>query len=146
MRTIRKLWEQITEPRHMKMLAAVMYAVVLVMGVVALVDPPRSLEGALGGALTAIWAWCLTIGGSAGLSVVFTAWWWVERLALVLIFAAALDLIAVTLLMAVDRTGDRWYLLGLTLVFGLAFVVRWVSIRRYNFEPRTGGVVSCPPN
>lgn len=135
---IQRVWDSITEPRHLKTLYAIIYLVAAVTGLMALLWPPRSVEGALGEALTAFWSFFLMIGGVTALVSVFPGWWAFERIGIALILTGLSIYAIVLMAIRVTEEGSRYALIGMTALAGSAFVVRLISIRWYTFEPRTG--------
>src|SRR5699024_5788237 len=77
---VRRLWESITEPRHLKVAYLVIYLLTVGIGIVTATSPPQSIEGPLGPILTGIWSGLFIVGGAVGAITVLPGWWWVERL------------------------------------------------------------------
>ncbi len=133
---VRALWDRITEPRHLKVLYAVIYAIAAATGGIALVWPPQSVEGALGDVLAAVWAILLLAGGVLGLVTVLPGWWALERLGIALVLCG-IGIFAVVLAGARTNEPGAWAaLLGFTVLSACTFVLRLISIRWYTFEPR----------
>lgn len=139
MRTVSRMWHQITEPRHLKVAYAVIYLVVLATGVATLLAPPQSIEGQLGNVLTVIWSVFLIVGGFGGALTVVPGWWWAERLSLILTFAGIGIYAVVVTSLHIVSSGSRLTQLGMILLAAAVFAVRWLLIRRYSFEPRPRG-------
>lgn len=139
MRSVKRLWAQISEPRHLKLLYAIIYAIVLATGVATLLEPPRSIEGQLGITLTVIWSVFLIVGGFGGMLTVLPGWWWAERLSMILTFAGIGIYGTVVLSLHLTAEGSRLTQMGMILLATSVFAVRWLLIRRYSFEPRTRG-------
>ena len=138
MAPLRRLWESITEPRHMKVTYAAIYALVLATGIATLLGPPRSIEGELGSVLTVIWSVFLIVGGTAGALTVLPGWWWAERLSLILTMTGITIYGLVVLSLHLTQEGSRLTQLGMILLAMSVFAVRWMLIRHYSFEPRRG--------
>lgn len=132
----RRAWESITEPRHLKLTYFCFYGVALLTGFATLLRPPQSIEGALGAPLTAVWAAFVIMGAFGGLLTVFPGWWFAERLSIALIWAGAGIYFNVVLSLQLSQSGSRLPQMGwITMGAGL-FLVRWLLIRKYTFEPR----------
>lgn len=136
----RRLWESITEPRHLKAFYLAVYLVTVAVGLVTLVNPPSSIEGPLGSFLTAFWALLLTTGGVGAASSVLPGWWWVERLSVWLIISGAgiYASIAVGIQFAAGPGSSRWTQVGFIVLAGAVFVLRLILTRRWDYEPRRG--------
>lgn len=134
--TVRRLWRAISEPRHLKVTYWVFYTIAFLTGVVTLFAPPRSIEGALGPALTTIWALFVVVGGFGGMLTVLPGWWWAERLSIVLIWCGSGIYFVVVLSLHLTMDGSRLTQLGWITLGGCLFFVRWLLIRNYTFEPR----------
>lgn len=132
----RRVWESITEPRHLKATYFVFYGVALLTGFVTLLRPPQSIEGALGGPLTAVWAGFVIMGAFGGLLTVFPGWWFVERLSIVMIWLGAAIYFIVVLSLQISQYGSRLTQMGWIALGAGLFFVRWLLIRKYTFEPR----------
>lgn len=130
----------IAEPRHVKVTYALIYTAVVTTGIATLLDPPRSIEGQLGTALTVIWSVFLIIGGTVGALTVLPGWWWAERLGIILTTTGITIYAVVVLSLHIIAEGSRLTQLGMILLASSVFIVRWVLIRHYSFEPRTAGI------
>ena len=137
MRTVQRLWARVTEPRHLKVAYAIFYTAAILLGLLALVAPPQSISGELGPILTVAWGVLAIIGGTGGLGTVFSGWWFLERLSIVLIWCAlGVYLTVVIALQVTSDSGSRGAQMTLFLFAGGLFYVRWYLIRAYSFEPR----------
>ena len=74
-----RLWLRIQEPRKQTTVYFFVYLLTAILGAAILTDPPRSLQGTIGGTLVLVWAVMLVLGGGTGLSTVLQGWWWLER-------------------------------------------------------------------
>lgn len=133
---VRRAWESITEPRHLKLTYFLCYAVALYTGFATLLRPPQSIEGALGAPLTAVWAAFLIMGAFGGLLTVFPGWWFAERLSIAMIWVGAGIYFYVVLSLHLSQSGSRLTQLGWIAMGAALFLVRWLLIRKYSFEPR----------
>ncbi|WP_353809169.1 hypothetical protein [Agromyces sp. SYSU T00194] len=130
-----RLWESITEPRHLKAAYFVIYAVAFVTGSVTLLVPPVTIAGQLGPAITVLWSILFIAGSTGGLLAVFPGWWWAERLSAVLIVTGILIYAIVIGSLHFTHTGSRLTQLGVLALAASPFVVRWLLIRKYSHEP-----------
>ena len=133
---VKRAWESITEPRHLKATYFVFYGVALVTGFATLIRPPQSIEGALGSSTTALWAAFVIMGAFGGMLTVFPGWWFAERLSIVMIWLGAGIYFAVVLSLHLAQSGSRLTQMGWIVMGAGLFFVRWIIIRRYSFEPR----------
>jgi hypothetical protein len=133
---VKRTWESITEPRHLKATYFVLYGVALVTGFATLTRPPQSIEGALGAPTTALWAAFVIMGAFGGMLTVFPGWWFAERLSIVMIWLGAAIYFLVVLSLQIAQSGSRFTQMGWILMGAGLFFVRWIIIRRYSFEPR----------
>lgn len=133
---VRRAWESITEPRHLKLAYLAFYAVALLTGFATLLRPPQSIEGALGGPLTAVWAAFVIMGSFGGLLTVLPGWWFAERISIVMIWTGAAIYFIVVLSLHLAQPGSRLTQMGWIALGAGLFFVRWLLIRKYTFEPR----------
>lgn len=138
----RRLWESITEPRHLKVAYLGIYLLTVGIGLVTLMWPPRSIEGPVGSASTALWACLFILGGVVGAITVLPGWWWIERLlAIVPIGLGLLIYVAVVVILhfqGLDQGASRLTQLGVILLAATPFALRFRLILEYTFEPRRG--------
>lgn len=137
MRALSRVWQRVTEPRHLKAAYAIFYTVVIGLGVIALVAPPQSISGELGPILTTTWGILALVGGAGGLLTVFPGWWFAERLSIVIIWCAlGMYLLVVIVLQVTAESGARWAQMSIFVLAAGVFYVRWYEIRDFSFEPR----------
>lgn len=136
----RRLWEAISEPRHLKVFYLAVYLVTVGVGIATLIIPPSSIEGPLGPLLTRFWAGLLAVGGLAAAAAVLPGWWWVERAAMWLILTGSgIYASIVVYLQAVAPPGSsRWTQLGFITLAAAVFILRLILTRRWDYEPRRG--------
>lgn len=139
---VRRLWESITEPRHLKLAYLLIYLITIAIGIVTLVKPPQSIEGPLGTVTTMLWAGLFIFGGLVGAVTVLPGWWWVERLlGIAPIFIGLAIYLAVVIILHVrglDLGASRLTQIGIILLASAPFTLRGLLIREYSYEPRRG--------
>lgn len=133
---VRRMWQGVTEPRHLKVFYLGIYMVAFLTGVVTLLWPPNSIEGALGAALTVTWSVFFLAGGMGGMISVLPGWWWAERLSIGLCVTGIGIYGTVVLSLHVTGTGSRLTQLGMIALASGVFLVRWLLIRKFTFEPQ----------
>ena len=132
----RRLWDSITEPRHLKAVYFLLYIVLTLTGLVTLLVPPTSIAGELGEPLAVAWSVFWLLGGFGGMLTVFPGWWWAERLSIGLMWAGFGIYGIVVLSLHFTSSGSRLTHLGVILFALVAGLGRFVQIRKYSFEPR----------
>lgn len=135
---VRRLWESITRPRHLKVFYLGVYALAIVGGIVTLVNPPSSIEGPLGTFLTSFWALLLTLGGIGGAVTVLPGWWWAERLSVWLIISGACiyGAVIIGIQLAAPPGSSRWTQVVFVGFALLLFLLRLILTRDWDYEPR----------
>lgn len=130
---LRRFWASVKEPRHLKATYWVIYGVTALTGAVLFVSPPEPVVDGLGIPLAPATAALLVAGGVGGLCSVLQGWWWAERLATYLIAAGVgiYGIVSISLFRAGGAAA-----LGMLLLALSPFVLRWLQIRKYSFEPR----------
>ncbi len=141
MRWLTEAWQKISEPRHLKLFYAGVYVLAIWVGMVTLITPPSSIEGALGSAITAFWAGLILIGGIGGTVTVLPGWWWAERLSVCLILAGIAIYEGVVLHLHIHSPAgsSRLTQFGFVAFAALLFILRLVLTRKWDFEPRRRG-------
>lgn len=142
-RGLRKAWDRVTRPRHVKVIYLVIYALSAGIGVVTLLNPPQTIAGEVGPALTNVWAGLFILGGLVGVVTVLPGWWWAERLLGIapIMIGLAIYLSVVTVLhwQALDTGGSRATQIGIILLAASPFILRFFFIKEYSYEPRSRG-------
>jgi hypothetical protein len=130
-----QLWLRVQEPRKQTTVYFFVYLLTLTLGGAILADPPRSLQGTIGGALVLIWAGMLVLGGGTGLATVLQGWWWLERAGAALCtFAMGVCGVAIWAL-PVTQVSMRLVTLCLMMLALLLFVARLLKTRHYSYDP-----------
>jgi hypothetical protein len=137
---LRRVWGRITEPRHLKAFYFALYAVTGMIGAASLLVPPRVFDGAAGPVSAQFLAWLLVVGGLGGVVTVFPGWWWAERLLAIAPTLLGLTIMIVVLSIlhlqhAIDDE-SRLTQIGIALLASSPFVLRFLLIREYSYEPR----------
>lgn len=129
------VWLRIQEPRIISVLQFGVYLAALGAGVSAFLDPPRSIEGAMGPVLTLLWTAMLLGGGLLGAIGVLPGIWWIERPAVILCFGAALIYGLTIFGLNSSQPGNRLVQVLMVAIVALYFASRWFRIRRYAYDP-----------
>ena len=122
----------IAEPRVQRLLQFGVYLSLFIAGTAFLAGgPPEAFKAILGGSLSYIFSTFIAMGSLFGLIAVLPGIWWLERVAVLLLFTGMLKYIVVSI---------AWGLPGasilLILAFSCTFVQRWLEIRRYQLAPK----------
>lgn len=141
MRALKRAWYRIQEPRTLKVFYLAVYLLAVWVGMVTLINPPTSIEGALGSAITAFWAGFIVIGGVGAALTVLPGWWWVEKLSVWLILCgiAIYQGVVIWLHIAGAEGSSRLTQAGFIAFAALLFILRLILTRKWDFEPRRLG-------
>ena len=134
-RRIARAWRALTDPPHQKPIYLAMYLIAFSGGLWALTQPPRTVEGEWGPALTAIWAGLLVAGGILGTATVTTRYWWAERAALILLTTVWAMYLSFQLMSHFTTEGSRAFSVTFLCFALLPVILRWVSIRGWDYAP-----------
>lgn len=128
-------WRQVTDPPHQKPAYAMVYIVTALTGLVTLMVPPKSIEGAIGPILMLLIGalWCA--GGALAFVTLFSRWWWLERLALAVAALGTVLYGSVVAMLHIQAEGSRLTQLGIVILSLLLYLVRWISIRQWSYAP-----------
>jgi len=131
-----RAWTKVHQPRVISALYCVIYTLLLLGGISALIDPPRSIEGTIGAAAMTLLASLLTLGGALGAPASLVGAWWLERLAVVSVGFSAGIYGAIIITLDVQATsGNRQLQLSMVLVVLLMQAVRWHRIKQRPYDP-----------
>ena len=130
-----RLWLRIQEPRKQTTVYFFVYLLTAILGAAILTDPPRSLQGTIGGTLVLVWAVMLVLGGGTGLSTVLQGWWWLERAGTILCGFAMLVCGVAIWALPVTQISMRLVTLCLMMLALLLFVARLAKTRHYSYDP-----------
>lgn len=137
MTRLRALWSKVNEPRVIAASHALVYFALFSAGLYALVNPPGTVDHAIGPVAMNLLAGILTLGGLIGVPTALYGSWWLERTAVGLVALALSLYLIVVLWMQYDSTsGNR--LLQAAAIFGLIvlhFPVRWHRVKQRPWDP-----------
>lgn len=141
MPALQRAWERITEPRVLKLFYLGVYLLAVWVGLVTLVNPPTSIEGALGSAITAFWAGFIVIGGTGAAVTILPGWWWAERLSvwLIIIGVVIYEGVVIALHLTGSEGSSRLTQAGFVAFAACLFILRLILTRKWDFEPRRLG-------
>lgn len=126
----------IPEPRVVRTFYFVGYVMLLLGGISCLVRPLTSWEGTFGLAVTYAWAAILTVGAGVAASAVFTIYWALERIGLMLAGGGLAVYALVTVIMHItSEQGNRIPQTSVLVFALLMLVLRFVRIRGAIVEP-----------
>jgi len=136
MRPLRRFWLRVHQPRVISALYCIIYTLLLLGGISALIDPPRSIEGAIGASAMTTLALLLVLGGTLGAPSALLGAWWLERLAVVSVgFSAAIYASIIITLDIQATTGNRDLQLSMVVVVLFMQAVRWQRIKQRPYDP-----------
>ncbi|HLS14138.1 MAG TPA: hypothetical protein VK095_06460 [Beutenbergiaceae bacterium] len=137
MKHLRALWSKVNEPRVIAASHALVYFALFSAGLYALVNPPSTVDYAIGQPAMYLLAGILAAGGAIGVPTALWGTWWLERTAVGLVALALSLYLIVVLWMQYDSTsGNR--LLQAAAIFGLIvlhFPVRWHRVKQRPWDP-----------
>lgn len=129
------LWLRVQEPRKQSAAYFFVYGLTTTLGAAILLDPPRSLQGTIGGNLVMVWAAMLVLGGGTGLLTVLQGWWWLERAGTSLCGFAMLVCGVAIWALPVTQFSMRMVTLCLMLLGFMIFLVRLLKTSHYSYDP-----------
>lgn len=132
-----QLWKKINEPRVISAVHAVTYLVLLTVGLYSLINPPRSVEGAVGEFAMNLLAGVLAVGGAIGVPTALSGIWWLERTATALvILSSAIYLMIVLALQFTSTEGtNRFLQAGYVFAVLALHITRWYRVRQRPYDP-----------
>ena len=135
MNLLKQLWERVHQPRVISVIYFLIYLCMLGGGFAALVDPPGSIQGAIGAGSMTTLAGLLAFGGLIGAIASLPGIWWLERTAVLSIGLAAALYGGIVATLHWTETGNRLLQLAFVLTVGLMQAVRWHRIRERPYDP-----------
>lgn len=141
MRALKRAWYWIEEPRTLKVFYLGVYLLAVWVGMVTLINPPNSIEGALGSAITSFWAGLIVLGGVGAAATILPGWWWAERLSvwLIILGVAIYEGVVIYLHVVGAQGSSRLTQAGFVAMAALLFILRLILTRKWDFEPRRLG-------
>ena len=137
MSALKRLWQRINQPRVVATSHAAVYLALMAAGAYSLINPPSTVDHAIGPVAMNLLAGILTLGGLIGVPTALYGSWWLERTAVGLVALALSLYLIVVLWMQYDSTsGNR--LLQAAAIFGLIvlhFPVRWHRVKQRPWDP-----------
>lgn len=134
----RRLWMMLHEPRAVTATMIGLWAVMVAIGLSALLAPPMPIAHEMGPTLTVIWAVLLLVGGALGLAGCPTGWWWIERAGVILAGTGMTVYLAVVLSLDYSQPGSRLVQAGIVLLAVGLLVTRWLRISGAQVDPTRG--------
>lgn len=135
MKTLKRLWSRVHHPRVIAVTYAALYTVLAWGGVMALIDPPSTIEGTLGTAAMTILSALLVLGGVTGAPSALIGAWWLERIAVMSVAFSAGLYGMVIVVKHVTEPGNRQLQLAFVLTVLLMQLIRWHRIRIRPYDP-----------
>ena len=134
----RRLWLMLHEPRVITAVTGGAWAIVIGIGLSALLAPPTTIAHELGPTLTVIWAACLLVGGSLGMVGCLPGWWWVERTGIISAITGSTIHLIVVLSLQYAQPGSRLTQAGYIALGIVLLILRWLYIRGAQIDPSRG--------
>lgn len=128
-------FQNVPEPRSVTVGYAIIYAVLVVVGVSVMIDAPLTIQGEIGSGLTNLWGGFLIVGGLSGSALVWTRYWWLERIAVLIAGAGAAVYLGVVGLLIFTAGGNRIVQGGFIVIAVVTLIMRYFRIRGFNIEP-----------
>lgn len=137
-------WRQFAEYRSVKITMMVYYVIALLGGVVTLAMPPSTISQILGEGssplvadfLNIAWGGFFLLGGLLGLIAVMPGWWWLEKLGIRCIWTSIAIYFLCVFPLHFLAEGNRLTQADVILMASGIFVLRYLMIRKYRYEPR----------
>lgn len=130
-----RAWGRVKEPRVITFLTWLGYVALTIVGAYALVNPPSTVEGALGPFAMYATAGMVFAGGLAGVAGTLPGWREMERLGIASILGGSAIYSTLVLILHFTEDGNRSFQAGF-IIFGITSLAsRWVRIKDHTFEP-----------
>ena len=129
-------WAKIVDHPRLRPLWFVAYSLTIYGGLVATINPPRSVVEEAGSTGVLLLGLFMTLGGVIAGLAVWTRWWQLERLGIG--FASLGVGLYAVILFAIDlgtETGTRQLQISVVLLGSLLYFIRWAGIRGWDYEP-----------
>lgn len=134
---VSRIWHYVEEPKNVTLVQAfVVYLAAIIGGILSFIYPPSTTSIILGDFLVAAVSTLMVIGGSFGIATSIIGWWWVER-------TLGIGLLGLGLLLYIYSVaeaqwlsdGNRWMQLTWLTIAAGGLVIRWMRIRKSNYDP-----------
>ena len=137
MTTLRTLWSKINEPRVVSIAHAYVYLVLTAVCLYALINPPNSIEGAIGDAAMYLLAGIGATGAALGTPTALAGIWWLERTACAMIMLTSVIYLGVIIGLQVTSASDsnRWLQAGFVNAVLVLHFVRWYRVKQRPYDP-----------
>lgn len=133
----RSWWLRVPQPRDISIAYAIMYAGMLCTGIATLLNPPTTIRAEIGPVLMDCIGWFLVVGALLAMGAGTVKNWLVERVGVVFIIAALACYSVLIFSLHVTESGSRLTQLGVVFFAAIgAFVIRYLLIRGYTYQPR----------
>lgn len=135
MSRLKRWWRKVTAPPVREGIFLVMYAGAALGGLWILTEPPRTIEGAWGEAITALWGGLLLYGGAVGALTVRSSYQIIERTALTALtaFLGMYGIFQISMHFTTDGSRSAG---TVAVFFGIiAIALRWSEIWRWDYTP-----------
>lgn len=129
-----RLQSAILEPHAITIVMIVVYAIMMLIGTIALFDHPSDIRVLLGGSVSIAWAWLLVAGGVLGVASAPVGYWDIETLA-VSVQGFGLFLYLLGLFFAQAPWPTLTIRAGFTLITGLLLFTRFLRVRQMRLSP-----------
>lgn len=128
----------IEEPRVVRVLCFLAYLIAAYGAYVALFDPPRTIEGAVGIFFMGLIGVSFALGSVIASIAVLPGWWWMERAGLLALIVGFIAYAFVVISLSLSETEDlnRGLQTVAVLIALIALVIRIVSIRGSDLDPK----------
>lgn len=129
------LWQLVREPRVISVAYFFVYFSLFIGGLTALIDPPRTVEGAIGTFSMMTLAGMLAFGGLLGAPAALVGIWWAERVAVLSVAMSALIYGGIVVVLHALGDGNRLLQLSFVVAVLLMQLVRWHRIKERPYDP-----------
>lgn len=124
----KRLWARIHEPRAVAIIQALIYAALGFGGTTAIIDAPRSLEGAIGEWSMTILAIMIAVSCLLGIPASLFGYQWLEQIIVWGVFTSALLYGGIIIGLQVGSTGNRLLQLSFVIAVALYQIMRYVRV------------------
>lgn len=130
-----RVWGRVREPKVISLLAWVGYVALTIVGAVALVHPPTTVEAVVGPYAMYVIAGLVTLGGLASVIGSLPGWREMERLGISAIMGGASMYVVLVLILTFTEPGNRSFQAGFIVFALVSLISRWIRIKDHTFAP-----------